>query len=150
MKWTVDGQSATAPLEVLPDPRVKVPAAELAEQVRLGLAIRDDFNKLSGAVEQIRAIRKQLQARNALIKDIDRAKPLAKASTELVTKLDALEGKMHNPKAQVTYDILAMKGGAQLYSNLGWLYGSVLSGDGPPTQGMREAAGGLVPSSGST
>ena len=33
-----------------------------------------------------------------------------------------------------------MKGGAQLYSNLGWLYGSVLEGDGPPTQGMREAA----------
>ena len=33
-----------------------------------------------------------------------------------------------------------MKGGAQLYSNLGWLYGAVLSGDGPPTQGMREAA----------
>ena len=40
----------------------------------------------------------------------------------------------------MTYDILAMKGGAQLYSNLGWLYGAVLDGDGPPTQGMREAA----------
>lgn len=93
-----------------------------------------------GAIEQLRAIRKQLQARGALLKDIDRAKPLAKASSELVTKLDALEGKLHNPKAQVTSDILAMKGGAQLYSNLGWLYGTVLEGDGPPTQGMREAA----------
>jgi hypothetical protein len=40
----------------------------------------------------------------------------------------------------VTYDILAMKGGAQLYSNIGWLYGSVLEGDGPPTRGMRDAA----------
>lgn len=47
---------------------------------------------------------------------------------------------MHNPRAKVTYDILAMKGGAQLYSNLGWLYGSMLDGDGPPTQGVKEAA----------
>ena len=29
VKLTVDGQTATAPLEILPDPRVKVPAAEL-------------------------------------------------------------------------------------------------------------------------
>jgi hypothetical protein len=140
VRLTVDGQTATAPLEVKPDPRVQVPVAELADQVRLALAVRDDFNKLSDAVEQLRAIRKQLQARNALIKDIDPAKPLAKASTALLAKLDALEGKLHNPKAQVTYDILAMKGGAQLYSNLGWLYSAVLEGDGPPTQGTREAA----------
>ena len=58
----------------------------------------------------------------------------------MIAKLDALEARLHNPRAKVTYDILAMKGGAQLYSNLGWLYGSVLEGDGPPTQGMREAA----------
>ena len=140
VRLTVDGQTVTAPLELRLDPRVKVAPADLAEQVRLGLAIRDDFNKLSGAVEQLRAIRKQLQERSVLLKEIEKARPLAKASAELVAKLDALEGKLHNPKAQVTYDILAMKGGAQLYSNLGWLYGAVIDGDGPPTQGMREAA----------
>ena len=140
VKLTVDGQTVTAPLELRLDPRVKVAPADLAEQVRLGLAVLDDFNKLTGAVEQIRAIRKQLQERRVLLKDIEKARPLAKPSTELVAKLDALEGKLHNPKAQVTYDILAMKGGAQLYSNLGWLYSSILDGDGPPTQGMREAA----------
>ena len=61
----------------------------------------------------------------------------------MIGKLDALEARLHNPRAKVTYDILAMKGGAQLYSNLGWLYGAILEGDGPPTQGMREAAGQL-------
>ncbi len=110
MRLTVDGQTLTAPLEVRPDPRVKVPQADLGEQVRLALAVRDDFNKLSGAVEQLRAIRKQLQDRNAVLKDLEKAKPLAKASSGFIAKLDALEGKMHNPKAQVTYDILAMKG----------------------------------------
>ena len=111
VRLTVDGHALTAALEVRLDPRVKAPLAELGEQVRLGLAVRDDFNKLSGAVEQLRAIRKQLQDRNVLLKDIEKAKPLLKASTEFLAKLDALEGKMHNPKAQVTYDILAMKGG---------------------------------------
>jgi len=38
----------------------------------------------------------------------------------------------------VSYDILAMRGGAKLYSQLVWLYGQVIDGDGAPTQGMRE------------
>ena len=55
-----------------------------------------------------------------------------------IEKLDALETRFHNPKAQVSYDILAQKGGAQLYSQLGYLYELILSGDGPPAQGWRE------------
>ncbi len=140
LRLTVDGQTATAPLEITPDPRMKVAPADLSELQRVALAVRDDLNRLSGAIEQLRAIRKQLQDRNVLLKDIERATDLMKASTALVAKLDGAEGKLHNPKAQVAYDILAMKGGAQLYSNLGWLYSAVLEGDGPPTQGMREAA----------
>src|SRR5207244_8846213 len=53
-------------------------------------------------------------------------------------KLDALEEKLHNPKAQVAYDILAMKGGAKLYSQLIFLYNLLLESDGAPTQGIRE------------
>jgi hypothetical protein len=45
---------------------------------------------------------------------------------------------MHNPKAQVVYDILAQKGGARLYSRLAPLFDAVNETDGPPTQGMRE------------
>ena len=45
---------------------------------------------------------------------------------------------MHNAKAEVTYDILAQRGGAQLYSKLGFLFESVKDGDGPPTQGVME------------
>ncbi len=58
-------------------------------------------------------------------------------------KLSALEERLHNPKAEVTYDILAMKGGAKLYSQLSVLYDIVNSGDGPPTQGMTERTGEL-------
>ena len=38
----------------------------------------------------------------------------------------------------MTYDILAMKGGARLYSQLSPLYTFAYEADGVPTQGMRE------------
>jgi photosystem II stability/assembly factor-like uncharacterized protein len=135
----VDGKELAAPLELKPDPRVQIPASQLADQVKLAVSIRDDLDRLSDAVDRLRLIRKQLQDRNALLKGNDRAAPLAKASAALVASLDALEAKLHNPKAQIPYDILAQRGGAQLYSRFGWLYAMVLGGDGPPTQGMRES-----------
>ena len=52
--------------------------------------------------------------------------------------MDDLENKLHNPKAQVTYDILAQRGGAKLYSQLGALYEWAKDTDDGPTQGMRE------------
>src|SRR5439155_3593003 len=61
-----------------------------------------------------------------------------KQATGVVAKLDALEEQLHNPKAEVTYDILAKKGGAKLYSQLAPLYDAVKDADGPVTQGMRE------------
>jgi hypothetical protein len=140
VRLIVDGKTFTAPLEVRPDPRVQVAASDLADQVRLATGIRDDFNRLSDAVEQLRSVRKQVRDRNPLLKGNASAQPLVKAATELAAKLDAVEGKLHNPKAQITYDILAQRGGAQLYSQFGWLYAMVLDGDGPPTQGMRESA----------
>ena len=55
------------------------------------------------------------------------------ASLALVAKLDALEGKLHNPKAEVVYDILAMRGGARLYSRLSPLQMWALESNGAPT-----------------
>jgi hypothetical protein len=61
-----------------------------------------------------------------------------KGSRDLVGKLDALEEKLHNPKAKIPYDILAQKGGARLYSQLVWLFEMSKDSDGAPTQGIRE------------
>ena len=53
---------------------------------------------------------------------------LVKQAKELMTKLDDLESKLHNPKAKVAYDILAFQGGAKLYSQLGYLFEIVKDG----------------------
>jgi hypothetical protein len=73
-----------------------------------------------------------------LLKETAKAEPLIKQSQALIGKLDDLEAKFHNPKAEVTYDILAMKGGARLYSQMALLYEWLKDSDGPITQGMRD------------
>jgi photosystem II stability/assembly factor-like uncharacterized protein len=113
-------------------------SVELREQEKLALQIRDDITQLTRTVEQLRSIRKQIAARNDLLKGQPSAEALVKASKDLLPKLEELEEKLHNPKAKVSYDILAQKGGAKLYSQLAWLLEQLKDADGPPTQGMRE------------
>src|SRR5262249_17508101 len=99
VRLTVDGKSLTHPLEIKPDPRTHLDAAEytdwpaIEEQVKLTLAIRDEITRLSATVERLRAVRKQLADRNELLKDNTSAAALVKSSKELITKLDALEEK---------------------------------------------------------
>ncbi len=94
--------------------------------------------KLTQTVNRLRSVRKQLTEHNELLKDDPKAETLVKDSKALIAKLDALEEKLHNPKAEVTYDILAQKGGAQLYSQLAQLFDFIKDGDGAPTQGLRD------------
>ena len=115
-----------------------VPEADLAEQVALALAIRDDISRLTGMVERLRAIEKQARERADLLKGDPKAAPLVKAVLDLAAKCEALEGELHNPKAEIVYDILAQRGGTKLYSRLSPLMSWVAEGDGAPTQGARQ------------
>jgi hypothetical protein len=138
LKLTVEGQTQTTTVIVQPDPRVHLSPEEMANQLKLVLGVRDDITHLSKLATGLQLVRRQLTRRNALLKDNPKAEPLIKSSRELIDKLDALEEKLHNPDAEVTYDILAQKGGAQLYSKLGFLYENLKEADGPPPQGARE------------
>jgi photosystem II stability/assembly factor-like uncharacterized protein len=138
LRLNVGGRSYTTPLVVQPDPRVRVPASDLAQQLAFALEVRGALTQLVRGVEQLRSVRRQVQDRVALWKADTRAADLVAAGDALVARLDALERKIHNPEAQVVYDILARKGGAQLYSRLSPLYEAVIETDGAPTQGMRE------------
>ncbi len=157
LKLTVEGKTVSREVEVLRDPRTEMPKVEgvagenglirregveeekeLDAQQKLALQMRDDVSKLTLAVEQLRSVREQIVKRNELIDEDEKAALLVKESKALLKKLDALEGKFHNPKAKVSYDILAHKGGAQLYSQLTWLFEIIKDADGAPTQGLVE------------
>ena len=138
LRLVVEDKSYTAPLSVLPDPRVKLPPQALTDQLRFGLELRDQITRLTGVVDAIRSLRTQLAVRSQLWKAEPKATGLVTNAQGLTLKLDSLEARLHNPRAEVVYDILAQRGGAKLYSRLVPLYTSVVEADGAPTQGMRE------------
>jgi photosystem II stability/assembly factor-like uncharacterized protein len=135
---SADGQSQSTTLVVNQDPRLTVPPADLASQVTLALSVRDDITSLTRMVNRLRSVAQQARDRAELLKANPRMASLASASAELAAKCDALEGELHNPKAEVVYDVLAMRGGTKLYSRISPLLSWVVEGDGAPTQGVRE------------
>ncbi len=138
VRMTVDGQSQTMSLKVLPDTRVKMSDADYAAQLDLALKIRDEITRLTRFVLQLQKIRQQLKSRNDLLKKNDKAAQLIKDSEALITKLNGLEEQMHNPKAEVPYDILAFKGGVKVYSRMSMLLYFAMEADGLPTQGVMD------------
>lgn len=138
LKLSVDGKVLTGQVEVKLDPRVKIAPQDLAEQHQLALQLRDDITQVSKTVIALRLVRKQLDVLREVWADDAKHKALDKQAEALQNRLTTLEEKLHNPKAEVTYDILAMKGGAKLYSQQTSLFETIKDGDGAVTQGMRE------------
>jgi hypothetical protein len=135
-------ETVTAPLEVLPDPRLSVPPADLTAQVDFGRQVQEQVTRLSTLVAQIRSVRQQLAVRADALEGNAAAGEWVKSARDLIGKCDALEDKLHNPKATVEYDVLAK--GARLYSRLGPLLGFVTDGTGAPTEGARDVFAGHV------
>ena len=136
---TVDGKMQAGAVEIRPDPRVQIPSTDLDEQLKMALAVRDQISHITGLVLKVRSLRQQINVRNEALAGNGNAQSLVRMGKELIGKLDAIEGGLHNPKAEIPYDLLAHKGGARVYSQLSALFRFVTAADGPPTQGMREA-----------
>jgi hypothetical protein len=139
--WGIPAPSHPGTYRLVPTGQATVvTASEMVDQQKLALRVRDDITKLSDTVGRIRALKKQIALRKELLKENDAAKDLLKQTEALEKKLDDLEGKLHNPKAKISYDIFAARGGAMLYSQFAWLLTSVTEGDGPPTKAQLELA----------
>jgi photosystem II stability/assembly factor-like uncharacterized protein len=141
IRLTADGTTRTAAVTVVADPRGSAPAGDLDAQLTFALRVRNDISKLTDLVNRLRSVREQLQARS---KSLDPRKneggvaDLLKNSEVVIKKAEALEDKLHNPTAEIVYDILAMRGGTRLYSRLSPLLMWAIEAEGPPTSGMRQ------------
>lgn len=135
-----EGIDLSQPLVVTQDPRSRVSQADLEAQLATALSIRDAFSRLTRVVTNLQDVRSQLDSRRASLVTVSNAGELVKAIDAAILKIDDLEGRMHNPTAEVTYDILAMRGGTRLYSRISPLIGFASDGAGAPTQGVREVS----------
>ena len=69
----------------------------------------------------------------------DGTEALRGSADTLAKRCDELESHMHNPEAEVVYDVLAgRKGGAKLYSQLAVLFSDMQSSDYEPAQGQLD------------
>jgi cell division septum initiation protein DivIVA len=141
VRLTVDGQTLTSPLRIVPDPERSAPQADLDAQLQFALRVRDDISKLTAVVNRVRSVREQLQAR---VKALESRKAETTVATLIsgaegsIKKAIALEDRLHNPSAEVVYDILAERGGTRLYSRLAPLMMWAVEGEGQPTVGMLQ------------
>ena len=141
VRLTVDGKTKNSPLRIVADPRGGVSPSELDAQLTHALRVRNDISKLTELVNALRSVKDQLRSRARAL-EVRKSEPgvadLLKTSEHLVKKADALEDKLHNPTAEVVYDILAMRGGTRLYSRLAPLQMWAVEAEGPPTAGMTQ------------
>jgi photosystem II stability/assembly factor-like uncharacterized protein len=141
VRLTVDGKTKNSPLRIVADPRGTTSQSELEAQLTHALRVRNDVSKLTELVNALRSVKDQLGSRARALevrKSETGIAELLKASDEVVKKADALENKLHNPTAEVVYDILAMRGGTRLYSRLAPLQMWAVEAQGPPTAGMTQ------------
>jgi hypothetical protein len=83
-----NGQTYTQPLTIKMDPRVKTPDADLAQQFKLSRQLYDDAQTFSESMQQVSAVRKQVQE----LQKNPSAKELAPALDALNQKLQAVGG----------------------------------------------------------
>ena len=141
LRLTVEGRSSTQPLRVELDPRSSASVSELEEQHAFALGVRAEMARIVAMVERIRGLREQVTDRNTRLASDPDAAELVALGEKFVKALNAVEEKIHNPHAEVNYDVLAGRhGGAMFYSRLSWLFITSGAHDGPPTQGMQEVA----------
>lgn len=145
LKLHVDGQVLTQSLLVEADPRVNLDSENLEAQVAFLLQQRGQMNRVVEMAETIRDLRQQIAVQVERLEDNEKAAALRTQAEELSAKLYEVEEELHNPNAEVVYDVLAGRhGGAQLFPRLGWLVNGSLEHPGPPTQGMTEVAADLA------
>jgi photosystem II stability/assembly factor-like uncharacterized protein len=129
IKLTVDGQSATQPIEILRDPRVSTSLADIDLSVKLQLRLRDDISAAADMVNSIEVMRKQLEDVMKAFRNDRTKEGMLKQVEEMDKKLFDVEARLLEP-AQMTSDDKYFQQAYRVYMNLIWLNGEVGPGAG--------------------
>jgi photosystem II stability/assembly factor-like uncharacterized protein len=131
VRLTVLGKTYTAPLQIVPDPRLKLSSDDLAKQLDLLLKIRDRLTETDDAIIQIRDLRDQINAVNKRLKNDPREKTFADAGKALDKKMTEVEEALIQTKAKSGQDVLNFP--VRLNNHIAALGGVVESADSAPT-----------------
>jgi photosystem II stability/assembly factor-like uncharacterized protein len=122
VRLTVDGQSFTQPLGVTMDPRVKTPAAGLAQQFALSKQLYDQVVTINAALGEVRAMRQRTSGQ-----------------TGVSTKIDAVAGREQQGFGGRFGDANAPETLTSVRVSLTTLLGELQGADAAPTTALVQA-----------
>jgi photosystem II stability/assembly factor-like uncharacterized protein len=134
VRLTVDGKSQTQPLEIVPDPRLKITQEDLKKQFDLMEQILGKVTQVHEAVKQIRDVRAQINSldKRLMEEKFANAKAVKDAGAALDKKMTAVEEELIATKARSGQDVLNYP--IKLNNLLVALGGVVSSADASPTK----------------
>ncbi len=136
VRLTVDGKTYTQPFEIKRDPRIAASDADLKEQFDFLIEIRDRLSEAHDAINNLRAVRGQLDDWVKRAEGRPAAKQLAEAAEGVKAKLGAVEEELIQFRSKAHEDPLNFP--IKLNNKLASLSGAVAAADAKPTAQARE------------
>ena len=130
VKFTVGGEVLSRTFELKKDPRLNATQAELEEQFRVAMAVRDRFSDANDAVKGVRGVRVQMTDRAPRLKGAD-SSLFVGIQQRFSTRMGGVEGEVYQVKNQSSQDPLNFP--IKLNNKIGALLGVVGAADGKPT-----------------
>ncbi len=132
-----NGKSMTAPFEVKIDPRVATSQSDLQKQFKLEMDVREQLNRVYGAVNQIQDVREQLDGLKKRLVPGDSTKTLFDGASALDATLISVRDPLINFKISASEDSLAYAPGID--AKLAFLSMAVAGfADSPPTESQYQ------------
>jgi photosystem II stability/assembly factor-like uncharacterized protein len=126
VRLTVDGKATTRPLEVVKDPKIPAPDADLVASTRVQIRVRDDIDAAADMINRVELLRKQLED---LLKAKDGDADVKRSLQELDKKALDVE-LMLLTRTELHSDDKWYVEAYRVYLNLIWLSGVVGTGAG--------------------
>lgn len=126
------------------DPRVEATDADLMENVKFQIKVRDKLSETHKTVNELRATRKQINDYMATVTDTAFRKEIEKISKPMLDSLQQVEDELIQHKAKAFQDLLAQP--LRLNNKLANLAAAASSAETKPTVSTYEAEKDIVPS----
>jgi photosystem II stability/assembly factor-like uncharacterized protein len=123
--------------EILQDPRVKVPLADLKEQFDLLMKINKKLSENHKGINQIRKVRSDVNGYLKAVKDESLSKKLKEQTKDMMKTLEEIESTLMQPKSKAGQDALNFS--IQLNDKLAGVGSAVGASDNKPTKQSYEA-----------
>jgi hypothetical protein len=127
--------SSTSSLEVRLDPRLNVPAADLAAQYTFASQVRDDVSRVHKSIDKLRAVRTQINDQLGRFKDHPLQDTLKQAAKPLLDGLGAVEETLIQTRIKAGQDALNYP--IKLNNKLAALLGVIGGAEAAPTAQSR-------------